>query len=109
MTTTNNNAQNVNIYNNTSFPWKVCTKCNQIKPLTEYRKNKLTLDGLQNDCKSCKFIIDKRYQDKNKQINDNTIYNENDVKICSKCKLSKPLKEYQKDITKTNRLQYSWK
>ena len=95
MTTTINNAQNVIIYNNTTIQSKVCIKCNQIKPLTEYRKNKLTSDGLQNDCKSCKLIIDKRYQDKNKQINANKIYNENDVKICSKCKLSKPLKEYQ--------------
>ena len=97
------NIDNVNAYNNTTpIPSKVCTKCNQIKPLTEYRKNKLTSDGLQNDCKSCKLIIDKRYRDNNKQINANKIYNENDVKICSKCKLSKPLKEYQKDITKSD-------
>ena len=30
MTTTINNAQNVNIYNNTTIPSKVCTECNQI-------------------------------------------------------------------------------
>ena len=78
------NIENLNAYNNTTpIPSKVCTKCNQIKPLSKYRKNKLTSDGLQNNCKSCKFIIDKRYRDKNKQINANKIYNENDVKICS--------------------------
>ena len=39
MTTTINNAQNVNIYSNTSCLSKVCTKCNQINPLIEYGKN----------------------------------------------------------------------
>ena len=93
------NIDNVNAYNNTtSIPSKVCTKCNQIKPLTEYCKNKSTLDGLHYSCKLCQSIISKLYRDKNKQINANKIYNENDVKICSKCKLNKPLKEYQKNI-----------
>ena len=104
MTTIINNAQNVNIYNNTTIPSKVCTKCNQIKPLTEYWKNKQKLDGLQSNCKLCKFIIGKRNRDKNKQINAIKIYNEYDVKICSKCKQSKLITEYNKDRTKSDGL-----
>ena len=94
------NIDTLNAYNNTtSIPSKVCTKCNQIKPLTEYCKNKSTSDGLHSSCKSCKSIANKQYRENNRQINANKINNINDVKICSKCKLSKPLQEYQKNIT----------
>ena len=109
MTTPINNAQNVNIYNNTTILSKVCTKYNQIKPLKEYRKNKLTSDGLQSSCKLCKSIIDKRYRDNNKQINANKIYNENDVKTCSKCKQSKLITENNKDRTKSSGLHWCCK
>ena len=34
------NIENVNVYNNTPIPSKVCRNCNQIKPLTEYNKDK---------------------------------------------------------------------
>ena len=43
MTTTisNVNTDTLNIYNNTTpIPSKVCRKCKQIKPLTEYTKDK---------------------------------------------------------------------
>ena len=30
------NIDNLNVYNNKSSPLKICTKCNQIKSLTEY-------------------------------------------------------------------------
>ena len=37
------NINTLNAYNNnTSNPSEVCRKCYQIKPLTEYSKNKLT-------------------------------------------------------------------
>ena len=102
MNTTINNAQNVNIYNNATIPSKVCSQCHQNKLLTEYNKDKRKLDGLRCNCKSCQSIINKRYHDYNRQINTNRIVNENDVKICSKCNLSKSITEYRKNITKSD-------
>src|SRR5699024_12396635 len=32
---------------------KVCTKCNEDKPFSEYNKRKSSKDGHYNDCKSC--------------------------------------------------------
>ena len=58
------NIDNLNVYNNTSIPLKIYTKCNQIKSLTEYYKNKRKSDGLLNICKSCQSIILKHYRDK---------------------------------------------
>ena len=76
------NIDNVNVYNNTtSISSKVCRKCNQIKPLTEYSKNKTTSDKLHYSCKLCDSITNQHNRDNNRQINANKIYNENDVKI----------------------------
>ena len=106
MTTTINNAQNVNIYNNTFILSKVCIKCNQIKPLTDFNKDKSKSDGLHYICKSSQSIISKHYRDNYKQINANKIFNKNDVKVCWKCKLNKPLTDYQKNITNLDGLGY---
>ena len=39
----NSNIENLNIFNNTTpISSKVSTNCNQIKPITEYSKIKLT-------------------------------------------------------------------
>ena len=99
----NVNTNTLNVYNNTSLS-KVCSQCHQNKLLTEYNKDKRKSDGLQNDCKSCQSIKRKHYQDNNKQINANKIYNENDVKICSKCSQSKLITEYNKDKTTSDGL-----
>ena len=101
----NVNTDTLNVYNNTSAPSKVCSQCHQNKLLTEYNKDKRKSDGLQNDCKSCQSIKRKHYQDNNKQINANRIYDEYDVKICSKCKQSKPLTDYYKDRTNSSGLE----
>ena len=45
MNTTINNVQNVNIYNNTLHPSKVCSQCHQNKLLTNYNKEKRQSDG----------------------------------------------------------------
>ena len=73
------NIDNINAYNNTPITSKVCRKCNQIKQLTEYNKDKTKSDGLESYCKSCQSIKPKHYKDKNRQINTNKIYTENDV------------------------------
>jgi hypothetical protein len=42
---------------------KKCTKCNEILPIHEFHNNKGTLLGLQNQCKKCKFTMDKNYRE----------------------------------------------
>ena len=106
----NFNIYNLNIFNNTTFiPSKVCTNCNQNKQLTDYNKDKRKSDGLQYSCKSCQYIKGKHYQDNNKQINAYKIYNEHDVKTCSKCKQIKSITGFRINKTKSDGLQNSCK
>ena len=90
------NIDTLKAYNNTPIPSKLCRKCNQIKPLTEYTKDKTKSDGLESNCKSCRYIKSKQYRDKNKQVNVNKICNKNDVRICPKCKKQKLYTEFYK-------------
>ena len=94
------NIDTLNAYNNTtSIPSKVCTKCNQIKRLTEYNKDKTKSDGLRSSCKQCRSIKSKQYRDKNKHFNANKILNKNDVRTCPKCKKQKLYTEFYKCAT----------
>lgn len=45
---------------------KKCTKCNEIKPLSEYHKHSYKKDGYQNNCKTCRREYLQEYRDKNK-------------------------------------------
>ena len=94
----NSNIDNLNIFNNdTPIQSKVCAKCKQIKSITEYSKNKRKLDGLESSFKSCQSIKRKHWHENNKQIIANKIYNENDVKTCSKCKKIKSITNFSKN------------
>ena len=100
-TINNVNIENFNVNNNTTYiPSKVCKKCKQNKPLTEYHKDKSISDGYRNVCKSCRVIVNKDYRDNNRQINANRIYTEKDVKPCHKCKKLKLYTEFYKNATK---------
>jgi len=45
---------------------KICTKCNEEKPLDAFRKQSSTKDGLKYHCKECDDRNDKSYYNKNK-------------------------------------------
>tara|TARA_Y100001973_G_C5080122_1_gene272046 strand:+ start:72 stop:365 length:294 start_codon:yes stop_codon:yes gene_type:complete len=45
---------------------KVCTKCKEQKPLTAFRKQSSTKDGLKYYCKECDNEMAKSYYSKNK-------------------------------------------
>lgn len=45
---------------------KKCTKCGEVKPLDEFRKNKARKDGLTIHCKACKKAYDILYFENNK-------------------------------------------
>ena len=107
----NVNTDTFNVYNNTFAVSKVCSQCHQNKFSTEYNKNKRKSDGFRCNCKLCQSNTNKLYRDKKnnnknvkKQINANRIYDENEVKTCSKCKQSKQITEYNKDRTNSNGL-----
>ena len=104
-TINNVNIENLNINNNTTpVPSKVCKKCYQNKPLTEFHKDKSISDGYRNVCKSCRLNVSKDYRDNNRQINANKIFNEKDVKPCPKCKKLKLYTEFYKNATKSSGL-----
>jgi hypothetical protein len=44
---------------------KTCIKCNKIKPLTEFYKDRCRPDGYRGECKSCRYIYES--SPKNKQ------------------------------------------
>ena len=48
---------------------KECTKCKEVKELTEFSNNKKSKDGLRSDCKSCRSLIMKAYHVKNREAN----------------------------------------
>ena len=45
---------------------KVCTKCKEQKPLSAFRKQSSTKDGLKYYCKECDNQTAKKYYEKNK-------------------------------------------
>ena len=83
---------------------KICSKCNLSNLITEYRKNITKSDGIQCYCKLCESIEDKLYRDNNRQINANKVFNDNDIKTCSKCKQQKLYTEFHKCVTEKSGL-----
>jgi thiol-disulfide isomerase/thioredoxin len=71
---------------------KICTKCKEEKPITEYYKNKLSKDGYQTWCKSCIKLnaMDSKYKETRKVFN-------------KKYKQTKKYKDWQKEYDKTYR------
>ena len=94
----NKQINSTNIYNENDV--KICAKCKQSKSITKYQKNNTKSNGLRSCCKSCRSINTTNYQDNSKQINDNKIFNDNDIEICSKCKQQKLYTEFYKCATK---------
>lgn len=72
---------------------KVCTKCNEMKPMDDYHLNRKSADGHQSRCKKCiteRIVYTPEQQQKNRE-------GMNGVKTCCKCKEIKALEEYYKD------------
>jgi 5-methylcytosine-specific restriction endonuclease McrA len=43
----------IGLKNQDGVDTKVCTKCKELKPLTDYQNHKLMKDGKRNDCRTC--------------------------------------------------------
>lgn len=68
---------------------KRCTKCKEIKNLSEYVKSKTKYKGVQSQCMLC----EKERINKNKEKD----IEKNAVKVCVKCKIEKNVEEFYKD------------
>lgn len=81
---------------------KLCTKCNETKPASEFNKRSKSPDGLHCHCKECKRKIDIEYYELNKErlkIQSNEYYHAN----INKCR------ETQKKYSKENKVLISSK
>jgi hypothetical protein len=67
---------------------KTCTRCKITKPLTDFCKNKNSVDGHEHSCKECR----KAYRQKRKETLVPTLP---DVKECSCCGAVKPASEFR--------------
>ena len=54
---------------------KKCTKCNQIKTVTEFNKAKKNKDGLNTRCRSCNNAYSREWAQKNKKRHSNNYQN----------------------------------
>jgi 5-methylcytosine-specific restriction endonuclease McrA len=73
---------------------KLCTKCGELKPLTEFYKDKSRYDGVYLYCKSCERV--RREQSKEQFLTAGPAKTDG-VQVCTKCKTSKPLPEFPPD------------
>lgn len=52
---------------------KTCTTCKQVKPLSEFNRNKCKVDGYQTLCKDCSKKRSRRYYSDNKEKHRNVV------------------------------------
>lgn len=76
---------------------KTCKHCHQSKDRTEFSKHYGFKDGLHSSCKSCESIRSKERTRARSQLRD---ISDVSHKLCSACKVEKPLSEFFKDMTK---------
>lgn len=71
---------------------KKCTKCLVEKGLEFFHKNSKSIDGHTCQCKECRNTL--YYKPRPLE---ETVFIEDKIRICSKCKISKPFSEYTKN------------
>jgi hypothetical protein len=81
---------------------KICQKCNQYKPLTQYNKNKSKKDGLDIYCKGCVIENSKKYRPERIIL----LPQDPNNKICVKCSKEKSKTEFSKMKSQTDSLNY---
>lgn len=60
---------------------KTCTFCKEVKPLSEFNKNKAKKDGLQNKCRPCSQAKFKEYYNGNKSHHQKVVRANSDKRI----------------------------
>ena len=76
---------------------KTCSKCKISKPTTDFGAQSSRNDGLKSQCKDCVRIYQTKYRlEKNKLKVKNPEPTILSFKVCSTCKLEKPIEEFRK-------------
>ncbi len=100
-----------------------CTRCQQVKPASEFHRDKTKPSGYVSHCKDCIREYQRRNQDKFRasrrryvkrlaQRSPETVYDQDEsvaTKRCSTCGNIKTLSGFEKDITKPNGYRYQCK
>lgn len=95
---------------------KICGKCRIEKPSSEFNKNRSMIDGLQNNCSSCRRIqymndsdnICKKVRDRTKHYKKNPVPTPLS-RVCRTCKIDKSSAEFDKCIGTKFNLSYQCK
>jgi len=85
--------------NNNPINEKICNKCNILKTIENFSKDKYKKNGYCGNCKNCESKRKNKNNPNNTNINENTNENTNE-KVCNKCNVLKNLKDYHKDKSK---------
>jgi len=85
---------------------KKCTKCGEVKNISEFGKDKKHKDGLRYECKECR---NKYCRDLNKYHRPTKIIAREGYKYCSKCKSEKLKSEFGKHTRSKDGLRYECK
>jgi hypothetical protein len=93
-------------------PTKKCPKCNQIKPVKDFSKNKCRKDGLSSYCKCCIKILRATKYKQRRQTSSRKYYEDNKEQITAKNhnyykQNTENLIKYQKNYRKNNKEQIS--
>ena len=84
--------------------WKVCSKCGERKPVSEFYKSSRTADSLQCWCKSCHRAAQGQNRQRLKDEGPTIIRT---TKVCPKCGEEKPVSEFNKSTSRVDGLT-SW-
>lgn len=81
---------------------KICSKCKELKPVTEFNKAKRYKDGLRYDCKDCQKEYRKKFYDKNRELEleNNQAWKEENRQHC---------RDYANNYKRKHRARYSQK
>lgn len=75
---------------------KKCSKCNSLKPLSEFGKRSDSKDGLAHHCKICERISARKRRERYKEAN--KIEKIKIIKVCPTCKKKKLINAFSKDM-----------
>jgi len=104
---------------------KLCIKCNKIKNMEKFDKRAKSIDGRKDICKDCKILtkvekknlknkkfdniwrINQTNKEKLQKIKEiNKTHKKNDMRVCKKCEILKPMDGFIKKISKYTSLNY---
>ena len=77
---------------------KQCSKCNEIKEITEFYKRKDSKDGYRNDCKKCRQEVDTKKRRSTGVKEKRVLFSDGIRKECSKCGVIKEFAQFNTNI-----------